>query len=251
MALRERHGEGSGRQQDASYGDRARTGVRDEPPAHDEPPASDEPPAPDEAGRPPGPPGPRRGRPRSQAVERAIADAVLHLVDEGVSPAEMSVERIARTAGVGKATIYRRWPGKDELLADVLATVEGPPPRPRGRSVRDDLVALVDFLRTHALDRRSAALLHLALTDAGTHPALARRYREAVLAPRRAAVREVLRRGVASGELRADLDPELLTDLFTGPVLARAVLYPGQPPPAGPAARIVDAVLDGVRSPDR
>ncbi|AUH43358.1 TetR/AcrR family transcriptional regulator [Streptomyces sp. CMB-StM0423] len=248
MALRERHGEGDGRRQDAPYGDRTRTGVRDEASASVEPPA---PAAPGEAGRPPGPPRPRRGRPRRQAVERAIADAVLRLVDGGVSAAELSVERIARTAGVGKATIYRRWPGKDELLADVLATVAGPPPSPRGGSVRDDLVALVDFLRTHALDRRSAALLHLALTEAGAHPALARRYRETVLAPRRAAVRDVLRRGVASGELRADLDPELLTDLFTGPVLARAVLYPGQPPPAGPAARIVDAVLDGVRSSDR
>ncbi|MEO3763429.1 TetR/AcrR family transcriptional regulator [Streptomyces sp. B8F3] len=240
MALRERHGEGHGRHQDGPNEDGTRAGVRDEAPA------------PDEAGRPPGPPRPRRGRPRSQAVERAITEAVLRLVGEGVSPAELSIERIARTAGVGKATIYRRWPGKDELLADVLATLEGPPPpRPRGESVRDDLVALVDFVRTHALDRRSAALLHLALTEAGTHPALARRSQEAVLAPRRAAVREVLRRGVASGELRADLDPELLTDLFTGPVLARAVLYPGQPPPAGSAARIVDAVLDGVRSPDR
>lgn len=204
-----------------------------------------------EPARPSGPPRPRRGRPRSQAVELAITEGVLHLVEEGVPLAELSIERIARTAGVGKATIYRRWPGKDELLVDVLATLEGPPPQPRGESVRDDLVALVDFLRTNALDKRSAALLHLALTEAGTHPKLARRYHEAVAGPRAAAVREVLRRGVASGELRADLDPDLLTDLFTGPVLARAVLHPWLPLPAGLAARVVDAVLDGVRSPGR
>lgn len=242
MALRERHADGHGRRHGEPYGECARAGVRDDGSA------------PGGTGRPPGPPGPprpRRGRPRSEAVERAITEAVLSLAGEGGSLAELSVERIARTAGVGKAAIYRRWPGKDELLADVLAALEGPPPDPRGGPVRDELVALVDFLRTRALDRRSAPLLHLALTEAGTHPALARRCREAVLAPRTAALREVLRRGVTSGELRADLDPELLADLFTGPVLARAVLHPGQPLPAGTAAQVVDAVLDGVRSPDR
>ena len=246
MALRERHADGHGRRHGEPYGEGARAGVRGDGSARG---GTGSPPGP--PGPPPGPPRPRRGRPRSEAVERAITEAVLSLAGGGGSLAELSVERIARTAGVGKAAIYRRWPGKDELLADVLAALEGPPPDPRGGPVRDDLVALVDFLRTRALDRRSAALLHLALTEAGTHPALARRCREAVLAPRTAAVREVLRRGVASGELRAGLDPELLADLFTGPVLARAVLHPGQPLPAGTAAQVVDAVLDGVRSPDR
>ncbi len=72
---------------------------------------------------------PRRGRPRSAAAERAILDAVIAHLEAGEPLAGLSIERIARTAGVGKATIYRRWSGKEELLVDVVRDME-PPSRP-------------------------------------------------------------------------------------------------------------------------
>lgn len=72
----------------------------------------------------PRPDGPGRGRPRSEAVERSIIEGVIRLLEEGVPLAELSIERIARTAGVGKATIYRRWNGKEELFVDVVRAAE-------------------------------------------------------------------------------------------------------------------------------
>jgi len=69
---------------------------------------------------------PGRGRPRSEAVERAIIEGVMKLLEDGVPLADISIERLARTAGVGKATIYRRWSGKEELFVDVLRGAEQP-----------------------------------------------------------------------------------------------------------------------------
>ena len=65
----------------------------------------------------------------------------MQLLEEGVPLADLSIERIARTAGVGKATIYRRWEGKEELFVDVLRAMEPADPELPGTSVRDDLVA--------------------------------------------------------------------------------------------------------------
>jgi AcrR family transcriptional regulator len=190
----------------------------------------------------------RRGRPRSAAVELAITEGVLRLLEDGAGLADLTVERIARTAGVGKATIYRRWPGRDELLVDVLASLDEPAPEPAGDSVRDDLVRCGEAIRTRGRNRRTSAVLRMALTEARHHPKLARMYHDAVVEVRRDVLRRVLKRGIAAGEIRADLDVELLMELFAGPMLVRTVLRDCEPLEAGLSERIVDAVLDGVRA---
>ena len=58
----------------------------------------------------------------------------------------LCIEKVAAQAGVGKATIYRRWPGKEDLLLDALAALKTPLPEPRGESVREDLVALMQAM---------------------------------------------------------------------------------------------------------
>lgn len=189
-----------------------------------------------------------RGRPRSEAVERAIVEGLLTLVEEGCSLADLSVERIARAAGVGKATIYRRWPGRDALLVDVLATLEDvPAPELTGARVRDDLVAILESVRRRGVTKRDCALLRLVTIEVLHHPSLAQRYRSLVVDRRREALYAVLRRGVERGELRADLDLDLLAELFVGPLMVRTVLHEWAPLDEGLPARIVDAVLDGVR----
>src|SRR5512144_2539603 len=98
----------------------------------------------------------RRGRPRSTTADSAIIEAVLRLLEQGGTIGELSIERIAREAGVGKATVYRRWSGKDALMLDVLRSMEESEPPLAGTSVRDDLVALVDYVRRRGLAKRSS-----------------------------------------------------------------------------------------------
>lgn len=195
------------------------------------------------------PTGGRRGRPRSEAVERAIVGAVVRFLEDGVPFSELSIERIARTAGVGKATIYRRWDGKEALFVDVVRSMEPADPPLPGTSVRDDLVAMVEMLRQRGLAKRSSTLLHNVFAQVQSYPQLWNMYHHTSIAPRRERMDEVLRRGIANGEIRADIDFDLLGDLFVGPMLVRTVLRPGGTPEEGSAERIVDAVLEGVRPP--
>jgi AcrR family transcriptional regulator len=172
---------------------------------------------------------------------------VLHLLEEGSTLAELSIERIARVAGVGKATIYRRWPGKEALLLDVLAFLEEATVPRLGGSVRDDLVALLESVRRRGVSKRDSAVLRLVMTEVMRHPELSRRYHERFIEPRRQLLRQVLRRGIETGEIRDDLDMELLHDLIVGPMLLRTVLHESAPLGEDLPARMVDAVLDGVR----
>ncbi|MDH6433791.1 UNVERIFIED_CONTAM: AcrR family transcriptional regulator [Streptomyces canus] len=191
--------------------------------------------------------GPVRGRPRSEAVERSIIEAVIKLLEDGVPLAELSIERIARTAGVGKATIYRRWNGKEELFVDVVRTAEPPDAELPGTSMRDDLVALLEQLRQRGLMTRSSALLHSVFAQMKSSPKVWDAYHAIVVAPRRRKQVAVLRRGQANGELRTDVDVELVNDLFIGPMLFRTIMQPNSALPEGLSEQIVDAVLEGLR----
>ncbi|GGO44931.1 TetR/AcrR family transcriptional regulator [Streptomyces lasiicapitis] len=188
-----------------------------------------------------------RGRPRSEAVERAIIEGVIKLVEDGVPLAELSIERIARTAGVGKATIYRRWSGKDEIFVDVLRSLEEPRAELPGTSMRDDLVVLVEHIRRRGLNMRSSAILHNVFAQMKSLPKLWEAYHTTVIDPQRRVVYDVLRRGAENGELRKDVDIVLANELFVGPMLVRTVLRPDAPLDEDLAERIVDTVLQGLR----
>lgn len=196
----------------------------------------------------PGGPAPvRRGRPRSAAVDTAIIEAVLRMIEDGASIGELSMERIAREAGVGKATVYRRWPGKSALMLDVMRSLDEPSPPLNGASLRDDLVSLLEFLRRRGLAKRNSALLRTVVSHVQAQPELWAEYHETVVRARHEALLAVLRRGVADGEIRADRDVETIADLFVGPMLARAILHEWKELPEGLAEDIVDMVLEGVR----
>ncbi|GGS11312.1 TetR family transcriptional regulator [Streptomyces eurythermus] len=188
-----------------------------------------------------------RGRPRSEAAERAILDGVMKLLEEGVPLAELSIERIARTAGVGKATIYRRWSGKEELFIEVVRAAEPPEPELPGTSMRDDLLVLLENLRQRGLASRSSLLLHNVHVQMKTNPRIWAAYHENVIEPRRRLVLDVLRRGQLNGELRADVDVDLANDLFVGPILVRSVMRPEADLCEDLAEQVVDSVLAGLR----
>ncbi|MFD4858831.1 TetR/AcrR family transcriptional regulator [Streptomyces atratus] len=191
-------------------------------------------------------PEPRRGRPRSAAAERAILDAVIELLEAGEPLAGLSIERIARTAGVGKATIYRRWSGKEELFVDVLRDIEPPEPTVSGTAGLDDLRLLLESLRRRGLAQRSSVLLHNVFAQMKSHPKLWSEYQCTVIAPRRAAMLAAVQRAVDAGELRGDLDVELMDDLFLGPMLVRTIHRPEAPLPEDLADSIIQVLTEGL-----
>ncbi|WNI25093.1 TetR/AcrR family transcriptional regulator [Streptomyces sp. ITFR-16] len=191
-------------------------------------------------------PEPRRGRPRSAAAERAILDAVIELLEAGEPLAGLSIERIARTAGVGKATIYRRWADKEELFVDVLRDIEPPEPEVSGTGGLDDLRVLLESMRTGGLARRSSVFLHNVFAQMKSHPKLWSEYQCTVIAPRRLAMVAAVRRAVELGELRGDTDLDLMDDLFLGPMLVRTVHRPDAPLPDDLADRIIALVTEGL-----
>ena len=185
----------------------------------------------------------RPGRPRSEQADQAILSAALDLFAEH-GPDSLCIEQVAAKAGVGKATIYRRWPGKEEMLLDALATVGARLPAPQGKSVRADLVALLSAICRDAADPRRARLFALLQGEGKRYPRLMARYLATVVQPQRELVRSVLRRGVATGELRENTDIEAALFLLDGAVL-QSMYGPG-PTDARYAKRVVEELLRGL-----
>ena len=188
---------------------------------------------------------PRRpGRPRSERAEQAILDATLEAIAErGVDG--VGCEDVAARAGVGKATLYRRWPGKEDLLIAAFASLKSPLPEPRGESVREDLIAMLGVMVDDADDPRYARQFALLHDEGQRYPRLVKRYKEQVVEPRRELIRSVLRRGVAAGELRPDTDIEVAMLTLTGAVMARGK-HDATPADPGFAARVVDELMRGI-----
>ncbi|WP_329011645.1 TetR/AcrR family transcriptional regulator [Micromonospora rifamycinica] len=187
------------------------------------------------------------GRPRSARADEAIIEATLDLLAEGSTIEALSIEAIAARAGVGKATIYRRWAGKETLLLDALRRLKGVVAQPAGQSVRDDLVLLVGAVG-HNVDPRAARIMPCLLPEVNRSPDHFHLYQN-IIEPRRKLMRDVLRRGVATGELRADLDIEVAMALLTGPMLIQRLLrwHPELDDRILPE-KIVDGVLAGLRA---
>jgi AcrR family transcriptional regulator len=185
------------------------------------------------------------GRPRSARVEQAIVDAVLDLLAEGNTVEALSIEAVAARARVGKATIYRRWSGKEALLVDAVSRLKGPLPTLAGRSVREDLIALLSP-GPRKPDERMTRIISCLVPEVHRSPERYRLY-QGLVEPRRQALREVLRRGVRTGEIRPDTDVEAALAVLMGPVLIQKMLrwHPGLDD-AGLPRRVVDTVLSGL-----
>ncbi|MFE6054810.1 TetR/AcrR family transcriptional regulator [Kitasatospora sp. NPDC056446] len=189
----------------------------------------------------------RRGRPRSEAAEQAIFTAVEDLMAGGTTMSELTIEGIATAAGVGKATIYRRWPNKEALLVDVVGKLEVPMPEPTGLGARADLVEMIDYMRRRGLAKRTRWVLKAALGEMHSLPELHNAYRERVVKPRREAGLRLIRRAMDEGVLRSDLDLDLLGDLLMGPILYRSILWDDSDLEDPDLARkMVDSLLDGL-----
>lgn len=188
------------------------------------------------------------GRPRSARVDEAIIEAVLDLLAEGNTIEALSIEAVAARAGVGKATIYRRWAGKDALLLDAVRSLKGPLPVLAGESVRDDLITLLGWTGSRRPDERFARIMSCLGPEVNRSPEQYRLY-QGLVEPRRELTREVLRRGIHTGELRPDIDMEVAVAVLAAPVLAQRMLrwHPDLDMGTLPE-RVVDTVLAGLRA---
>jgi AcrR family transcriptional regulator len=189
-----------------------------------------------------------RGRPRSSAADHAIVRATLELlVEEGYRA--LSVEQVARRAGVGKATIYRRHRDKDELVAAAVRHLHADLQVPEDTgSLLGDFGAVA--AQAVAAGGRSDALTFMPrmLAEASGEPELHAIFTECLVEPRRRVLRAVLERARARGDLRADIDPEVAIDLLAGPMIYRLLIGGlDLPALAGHADAVARAAIEGLR----
>ncbi|HTW31485.1 MAG TPA: TetR/AcrR family transcriptional regulator [Candidatus Sulfotelmatobacter sp.] len=185
------------------------------------------------------------GRPRSEPARLAILSATLKLLGKnGFS--DLTIEEIADRAAVGKATVYRWWPNKGALIADAFAGSTTRKLRfPDTGSVFSDMSQqmrqLVKVFRSPR-GRIVSAILAAGQSD----PELIEAFRERFLKPRRREAYATLRRGILRGELRRNLDPDLLLDCLYGPIYMRFLIRHDRLTPEF-VDRLCALVLSGVR----
>jgi AcrR family transcriptional regulator len=158
------------------------------------------------------------------------------LVEQGY--AAMSIDGVAAAAGVGKTTIYRRYPGKRELAQAVVEHFAPVADLPRLGNARDELLAVVRRASLILGSAEGARLIMALIAGQGNDPELRAFVRSAVVLPRRAMVRGILERGIERGEVRADLDLELVIDMVSGAFFAHHLA--GSPTPADWGDRLVE-----------
>jgi AcrR family transcriptional regulator len=171
-------------------------------------------------GRPPNPgvdAGPARGRPRDPGLERAILAATFAQLIE-VGYAALSIEAVAAAAGVGKTTIYRRWPAKRDLVVAALGTETPFTPPARDIDARTALGLLVRQAIAMLIDSGAVRILGSLLVEEQREPELLEAFRVRLLGPRRGMVEAMLRAGIERGEIRPDIDLLVVTEMIAGAV---------------------------------
>ena len=167
------------------------------------------------------------GRPRSPEADEAIVRATLEvLLEEGFRG--LSVDAVRQRAGVGKATIYRRFADKDALVTAAIRSLQrGFEEPPDTGSVLGDLDAIWE--QGYRTDPRMTSVAPRLLAEAAGSPEMHTLFRAALIDPRREFLRRILRRGVERGELRDDVDLDVAIDLIAGPFIYRVLIDGGDP----------------------
>ena len=187
------------------------------------------------------------GRPRDPQVDRDILTATIELLGEDGFDG-LSIEAVAARAGVGKTTVYRRWPSKIPLVVDALTAMKAPTPT----AVAEDLPtrdALVRAMGGFTKPQEGTSRVLAGLVDAmSRNEELAERVRAVLVTERQRVLVDVIERGKRRGEIRSDVDASVMVDLLGGPVVLRRLIT-GAPVNQRLAHAIVDLVLDGAAPP--
>lgn len=164
---------------------------------------------------------PGRGRPRSEAADRAIVRAAIEvLARQGLGA--MTIEKVAASAGVGKATIYRRWSSKGALALDAfLAEFTELFPVPDTGTLRGDLQTSLRAWARSITTTGAGRMLAGLIAETQRDPELAAGWRDLVVRPIRARYTRMLDRAKSRGEIPADTDTDVVLDLLFGAGLYR------------------------------
>lgn len=159
-------------------------------------------------------------RPRVEgAREQEVLDAALEVLTE-VGYDKLTLDRVAARARAGKATLYRRWASKAELVAEALSALDGGHPEPPDTgSLRGDLMVMSAERDGGLLDPDRMPVVCGLMTAMYRDEALARALRGRVVDPRRACLTTVLQRAQARGEIAPDVDLELVTGIVPAMVV--------------------------------
>ncbi len=186
------------------------------------------------------------GRPRSAVAERAIIDAVLAEL-EAVGYQGLTIETVAKRAGVGRPTIYRRWPDRDSLIVGALIATVPPLRAPSTDDALADLRSLVAAFVT-GIAHSPAARAVLAVHAAGAHrPDLRAALQANYLAPRADVLAATVTRARTAGAIRADATDAQVRDLLFGPAVYRWLVI-GEVPSPSELDDLLDLTLDALRT---
>jgi AcrR family transcriptional regulator len=183
------------------------------------------------------------GRPRSESAHQAILSAARELLmAEGF--AALRLEHVAARAGVGKATIYRRWASKEELAQELLTQLASPHIAVlNSDNTREELLAAVVNPMRAVTETDFGPVIRALLSQIATDPSLGDPFRASVVQARRAEIARLVERGIARGDLRPDADVDVATELLVGPVYFRLMF--GGVLDHDFAERVVDAFMRG------
>jgi AcrR family transcriptional regulator len=179
-------------------------------------------------------------RPRVEGDrEQEIFDAALQVLGE-VGYDRLTMDAVAHRAKASKATLYRRWTSKATLVVDALASQKTAPPTPDTGDLRTDL--LTAFCGMGGLtDHDTTATFGAVITALSTDPEFAVEFRTRVLLPKSQLSRTVFQRARDRGEIRADVDLDLIAPALAGIVLHRIFLMGEQPVPT-----LIERVIDQI-----
>jgi AcrR family transcriptional regulator len=185
-----------------------------------------------------------RGRPRDEALDEKITEVALaELADHGYHG--MSVDSVAQRAGVGKATIYRRYRDKADLVTAAISCQKAPMPPPHSESTaRKQLVAILKRARKRMIDEGNIRTLMQVLAEADRNPELIALHRERTIAARRSEFEAILVFGIERGEIRADVDRSMVAELCVGAWMGRYAI--GNEFTAKWAENVIDLLWPGI-----
>jgi AcrR family transcriptional regulator len=185
-----------------------------------------------------------RGRPRSSESTSAILEATLHLLKEHALR-DITIEMIAKHAGVGKATIYKWWPSKAFVALEAfgLQMRRGVLIPDTGSAERDFSEQLQSVMKFYT--SKTGRIFSQFLAECQSDAEFAILFRERFLQPRREAVQVIWERGVEHKQMDSTIDMDTVLDLIYGPMIFR--LMAGHAPlSASEADGIVAAAFRGL-----